>query len=339
MISSPSVGDVDADGQLEIIEGCNTGLVYGWNLDGTPAAGFPLSQPTYTVYSSPLLEDLDLDGHLEIVVGCNDTWIYAWDCGPGTYNPNLLPWPKWRHDNRNTGCIPAMIVVPTLNVAMTPINPPIVIPANGGQFQFDATVQRTGGPQLPFFVWARDRYPDGTYTGNLLGPVQINPPAGVTVTRQRTQVVPATWPAGVHYYIGYANATVSYPATDADSFSWTMLSTMDGGPMIWETANYGEPFPGEENFILQLSSFILCEAKPNPFNPSTAISFELRAASCTSLKVYDTSGRLAATLMYGWRQAGKHEATFDGSNLASGVYLYHLRAGSNQATGKLVLTK
>jgi hypothetical protein len=96
VISSASVGDIDADGQLEIVIGENTGKVYAWDVDGTPVPGFPLLDATYTIYSTPLLDDLDLDGHLELLLGCNDTRIYCWDLGPGTYNPDLLPWPKWR---------------------------------------------------------------------------------------------------------------------------------------------------------------------------------------------------------------------------------------------------
>jgi hypothetical protein len=228
---------------------------------------------------------------------------------------------------------------PSINVTMTPINPPINIPANGGSFQFNATVQRTVGPAAPFYAWARNRYPNGTYSGNLLGPVNINPPVGVTVTRTRTQVVDAAWPAGVNHYIGYANTAVGYPAIDADSFLWTKLTTSDGGPTVWEAANYGEEFPYLVGGSSTPQSFALVGASPNPFNPSTAISYQLSANSFVSLKVYDTAGRLVATLVNGMRETGTHQVTFDGSNLASGVYLYSLTAGSYSATGKMVLLK
>jgi hypothetical protein len=64
-------------------------------------AGFPLTSPTYTIYSSPLLADLDVDGSLELLVGCNDTKIYAWDMGPDTCDAELMPWPEWRGNARN----------------------------------------------------------------------------------------------------------------------------------------------------------------------------------------------------------------------------------------------
>jgi len=58
-----------------------------------------------------------------------------------------------------------------------------------------------------------------------------------------------------------------------------------------------------------------------------------------SLRVYDTSGRFVGKLVDGWRQAGKHQAIFDGSDLPSGIYLARLTAGKFQQTQKLVLMK
>jgi hypothetical protein len=229
-----------------------------------------------------------------------------------------------------------------LNVVMTPINPPIVIPANGGQFQFNATAQRVVGPMAPYWVWARDRYPDGSYTGNLLGPVQINSPVGVTVTRQRTQVVPSYWPAGVHYYIGYANLTVGYPAADADSFSWTKSTTADGGPVVTTCENYGESF---EPYLVKTAQAVLPtvyslgQCRPNPFNPVTTISYGLPRDGHVSLKVWDISGRLAATLVDGFRTAGMYDVSFDGSKLSSGLYFYRIQAGDFSAVKKMMLVK
>ena len=85
---------------------------------------------------------------------------------------------------------------------------------------------------------------------------------------------------------------------------------------------------------------------PNPFNTSTAISYELQAASLVSLQVYDTAGRLVATLVDGPQASGAHSVTFDGSNLASGIYLARLATKPSDsgnptytATQKLVLMK
>jgi hypothetical protein len=83
----------------------------------------------------------------------------------------------------------------------------------------------------------------------------------------------------------------------------------------------------------------LASPSPNPFNPSTEISYELRAASYVSLRVYDTTGRLVSTLVNGWREAGTREVTFDGSELVSGVYFLRMQAGEYSSVKKITLLK
>ena len=65
----------------------------------------------------------------------------------------------------------------------------------------------------------------------------------------------------------------------------------------------------------------------------------MRDASFVNLAVYDVQGRLVSELVNGWRDAGIHEVTFDGSGLASGIYLYRIEAGEYSAVGKMVLVR
>jgi uncharacterized delta-60 repeat protein len=85
---------------------------------------------------------------------------------------------------------------------------------------------------------------------------------------------------------------------------------------------------------------------PNPFNASTALSYQLPVASRVSLRVYNTAGRLVATLVDGWRAAGKHELTWDARDLPSGMYVYRIQArqrasvpGEWTESGKIILLK
>jgi hypothetical protein len=87
------------------------------------------------------------------------------------------------------------------------------------------------------------------------------------------------------------------------------------------------------------NQFVLHPPHPNPFNPETVFSFELRTASLVKFEVYNVSGRQIADLIDGQRDAGRHEVLFDGTNLPSGVYIYRMTAGVNSATGKMVLLK
>jgi serine protease AprX len=230
-------------------------------------------------------------------------------------------------------------VPPTPVVTLTPINPPIVVPAQGGSFQFDASVVNNGPSQSPFSVWARIKYPNGTYTAPTLGPVTVNPPVGVSLTRLRTQNIPSTYPAGSYVYLGYANSTYAYPALDSASFTFTKSAAADGGPIVSNSQCFGEPFPGEQPMAASIPSGMNLVATPNPFNPATTIRYQLSAISQVSLKVYDLNGRLAATLVEGIQEAGAHRITFDGSKHASGIYFCRLCNGQNSTTQKLMLLK
>jgi hypothetical protein len=228
----------------------------------------------------------------------------------------------------------------SLDVTLTPINPPLIIPANGGNFSFTVAVLRTVGPQAPYQAWTRIKNPDGTYTGNMLGPVTINTPVGVTISRVRNQNVPGTWGAGVFTYLGYVNNTYSYPAMDSSSFTFTKSATADGGPFVNDAICAGELFPGEmpsASLLPETSS--LSEARPNPFNPSTDIRYQIQDARHVSLKVYDTAGRLVTTLVNGIKEAGTHSVTFDGSKLSSGLYFVRMQAGEFNQVRKLMLVK
>jgi hypothetical protein len=91
--------------------------------------------------------------------------------------------------------------------------------------------------------------------------------------------------------------------------------------------------------IAQVSEFHLGAPTPNPFNPTTSLSYTLPEAATVNLQVFDLSGRIVATIVSGLQAAGSHAVTFDGSGLASGVYLYHLQAGERLAVGKMLLLK
>ncbi|MEK9137064.1 MAG: T9SS type A sorting domain-containing protein, partial [Bacteroidota bacterium] len=91
----------------------------------------------------------------------------------------------------------------------------------------------------------------------------------------------------------------------------------------------------------QPAEFSLSQNYPNPFNPITKIQFTIPVGTYgrTSLRVYDILGREVATLVNEELRAGNHDATFDASSLASGVYFYRLTSGSFSATRKLLLLK
>ena len=79
---------------------------------------------------------------------------------------------------------------------------------------------------------------------------------------------------------------------------------------------------------------------PNPFNPATTIRFEVAVSDQhTRLEVYDVLGRRVAVLVDGVMPSGVHSVPFDGSGLASGVYLYRLETGGVILQRKMMLVK
>lgn len=86
-------------------------------------------------------------------------------------------------------------------------------------------------------------------------------------------------------------------------------------------------------------SFKLLQNYPNPFNPTTTIRYRLPAAARVTMKVYDILGREVATLVDRRVSAGEHSVRFDASHLASGIYIYQLKAGNITQTKSMTLIK
>lgn len=87
----------------------------------------------------------------------------------------------------------------------------------------------------------------------------------------------------------------------------------------------------------------LAQNYPNPFNPSTIINWQIAEPGFVSLKVYDITGQLVATLVNKEMEAGSYSITFDAysvaGGLASGVYFYTLRSGEFIKTNKMILLR
>ena len=96
---------------------------------------------------------------------------------------------------------------------------------------------------------------------------------------------------------------------------------------------------GDVNDKIVANNFILYQNYPNPFNPKTVIKYELLSRDFVTLKVYDVLGKEIATLVNEEKDAGEYKTTFDGLNLASGIYMYRLSVGNNHLSRKMILLK
>jgi hypothetical protein len=104
-------------------------------------------------------------------------------------------------------------------------------------------------------------------------------------------------------------------------------------------AVYNETTAIEDKPQTVAAQFELNQNYPNPFNPNTKIEFMIEKGAHTVLKVYDVLGQTVATLIDANLAAGSHVATFDGSNMESGVYFYQLTSGNHKETKKMMLVK
>ncbi|MAZ61504.1 MAG: hypothetical protein CMG50_04935, partial [Candidatus Marinimicrobia bacterium] len=95
------------------------------------------------------------------------------------------------------------------------------------------------------------------------------------------------------------------------------------------------------NQITEISDFMLTEAYPNPFNPTTNLSLVLSEAGYVSVKIYNIVGQEVAILAEGMYEANinGHQLTWDASNVSSGVYIVRAESLGKVSTQKLMLLK
>jgi len=227
-----------------------------------------------------------------------------------------------------------------LQITMTPLDPPITIPAGGGSFDFNVDLENTATQALNADVWISAYLPNGTLYGPAMGPVNFTLPGSTLLTRLRTQNVPGNAPAGEYQYVGYIG-TYNTTILDSAYFTFTKSGADFSGGTINEWSNYGEPFIVSDDLttVPVPEKFVMEPAYPNPFNPTTTLRFALPEAARVKLEVFDITGRAVATLVDGLRDAGYHSVTFDASGLASGIYFYRMQSGSITEIGKMILMK
>jgi len=112
------------------------------------------------------------------------------------------------------------------------------------------------------------------------------------------------------------------------------------GPLSLFKKDSGSVAEGSKNTNqTRTESFCLEQNHPNPFNPTTKITFSLPKGANVKLIVFDVNGREVVQLLNGFLNAGQHSVIFDASNLSSGVYFYRIQTGKFFRTRPMVLLK
>lgn len=247
-----------------------------------------------------------------------------------------------------------------VSVSLTPTNPPINIPPQGGQFGYTISLTNNTASSQNIDIWNIIVTPSGEAIGPIIGPVNADLEAGSMITKNLSQSVPSQAPPGQYTYVfnvgDYPNRVI---ATDELVFTKSSSGPLAKMPVSGELANWillnaetDEPLNESDWFALTSSpesdivpkEFILGQNYPNPFNPSTTIEYQLLQSDRVRITIYDLRGRRVRQLVNDYQNAGHHRIQWDGKDqsgqiVANGTYIYQLQTSEVQQTRKMVLLK
>ncbi len=142
--------------------------------------------------------------------------------------------------------------------------------------------------------------------------------------------------AAGHYMIGASARGLGFVRQEIDVADG---QTLDLTLVLSDSSNGGgrSPEAADPNSV-PVTQFV-ANNYPNPFNPTTTISYSVPTTGLVRLSVYDVLGRKVADLVNGYKDAGSYNVSFNGESLPSGLYFYRLTAGNLTHTGRMMLLK
>ena len=171
-----------------------------------------------------------------------------------------------------------------------------------------------------------------SYSIDAYGPMKI--PLGGTYDALRIRKVETTSGKTIGYiFLSKSGASVQVTAKDTlqpDNGTIQVSSVGWSGPISTTGVRVTDRIPTE---------FALRQNFPNPFNPSTTISYQVPQTGLVLLKVYNLLGQEVTTLVNEEQKAGYRLVQWNASNTATGVYFYRLQAGGFVASKKLLFLR
>ncbi|UCE02410.1 MAG: VCBS repeat-containing protein [Candidatus Latescibacterota bacterium] len=312
--ASPSIGDIDGNGSLDIAVPAIDGFLYVLQSDGSDLPGWPIAFETNwgTFARSPsvALHDFDADGKLELVVGGSDTgktedgalWMFDWQ-------GNVVP--GWPVDLES-----ASQASPVIGDLDGDTVPEIIYGGESGIIHAFAP-DGSAAPGFPIQLGAELRATPAITNVDFDADVDL---------------VASCWDQRVYVFDltgAYVPGHIPWSTFRADMQRSGAYVSVD-------------PTDADEVGVPQRTQ--LLANVPNPFNPSTRIQFELAAAEHARLQIFDASGRLVRTLVDAALVAGRHTRVWDGRDdagraTASGVYFYRLVTPRIIQNRKMVLVR
>ncbi len=364
--SSPAIGDIDNDGEMEIIIGSGesvsaniAGRLHAFNLDGSACSGFPIRIGN-SVNATPTLYDIDMNGELDILIRLQPddkvpvNGIYA-------YNSLGERLPGFPAVITAGGSIGAPAVADVDGDGDPEIAYGTIQAVDSGKvWLWDHNANLLPGfPQPVFATFVEESVVLEDVSGDGLADIVCgtngvgsNDPAQVWAFDFQGQVVDQ-FPITIMDQPTTLETTPTVIDIDGDgdteifTANWAgYLYAFDtpGVPAAssWPTyknnpARTGsklDPPTSIDDAVAAPLSFQLYQNYPNPFNPATTIRYELPRAAEVHLTIYNSLGEIVRLAVSGWQAAGTHTFVWDGRSndgqaVGSGLYYAEMRIVSN----------
>ena len=163
-----------------------------------------------------------------------------------------------------------------------------------------------------------------------------------------SQTLDITLNGGTAQTVSLTASDSTFAEVDLDNLSFNqgsnelVISASSGGVLLdrFDFFSVGDLMTvSNDEEIFGPNAYKLSQNYPNPFNPTTNINFTIPASSDVELTIYNLLGQKVSTLLNTKMNAGTHTINFDASNLASGIYLYRLKAGDKVMNKRMTLIK
>jgi len=202
--------------------------------------------------------------------------------------------------------------------------------ATAAKVKYDRWFTNNTGPSAGFDHWLVEASNNGGGSWTVIEDTVVSDPSWVSVQTDLLALFGTLGQVQIRY-TGQDGGNDSIVECGVDEFR--ILADFGGGQV--DAPALGESLPR----ILALS-----QNRPNPFRPSTNVTYALPTAREVALKVYNVSGQVVRVLESGPRPAGTHSVTWDGRDesgrrVAAGTYFYRLDAGAERLTRKMTVLK